>query len=222
MKKTVFLIFLTFIIIFSCYSQNGVIREITGDVTIKTSGAASFAAARAGTAVAQDAIISTGFKSTAIIEIGSSLITVRPLTRLSLAEIRSSSGAENLNINLEAGRIKVDVKPPAGTRANITVQSPSSSASVRGTSFEMGSMNIEVFEGRIGWKGSSGVPVMVSGGGVNYINQDGYPLNPIKVIQSGYLRGPAGYGYAGESYASFPVVSNNDVNLSFILIESNK
>ena len=55
--------------------------------------------------LSEDTIISTGFKSSALIRAGSSVITVRPLTRLALAEIISAAGTENINVNLQAGRI---------------------------------------------------------------------------------------------------------------------
>jgi hypothetical protein len=69
----------------------------------------------------EDTVVSTGFKSTALIEVGSTVITVRPLTRLTLTEIRASSESESLNVNLQSGRIRVDVNPPAGAKASMAV-----------------------------------------------------------------------------------------------------
>jgi hypothetical protein len=106
--------------------------------------AAAFTLVQKGSQVARDIIVSTGFKSAAIIEVGSSVITVRLLTRFSLSEIQSSANTENLNINLQAGRIRVDVKPPVGTKASDKVQSPSAAASVRGTVFYMDTKNLAV------------------------------------------------------------------------------
>ena len=122
MKKIILTAFFTAAIAAGLFAQNGVIRELTGEVELKHAGSTAFVPAAAGAQVALNTIVSTGFRSTAIITVGSATITVRPLTRLSLAEIQSSSDSENVNVSLQAGRVRVDVKPPAGTRANLTVQ----------------------------------------------------------------------------------------------------
>jgi hypothetical protein len=148
-----------------------VIRELSGEVELKLAGATAFTTARVGDEVSRNTIVSTGFKSTAIIEVGSSVINVRPLTRLSLAEIQSSAGTDTLNVSLQTGRVRVDVKPPAGTKANTTVQSPSSTASVRGTSFEFDTVKLTVREGRVAFKGVSGPTSMVKAGETSSVEE---------------------------------------------------
>jgi hypothetical protein len=157
--------------------ENGVIKELTGQVELKLAGKSTFTAAQAGDKVAQDTIISTGFKSTAIIVVGSSVINVRPLTRLSLAEIQSSAGTETLNVSLQTGRVRVDVKPPAGTKANTTVQGPSATASVRGTSFEFDTVKLTVNEGRVAFSGTSGPAAMVNAGETSSVEEDETPID---------------------------------------------
>jgi hypothetical protein len=153
-------------------SKDGVIKELTGQVELKAAGKTAFTAARAGDKIAQDTIISTGFKSTAVVVVGSSTITVRPLTRLSLAEIQSSAGTETLNVSLQTGRVRVDVKPPAGTKANTTVQGPSATASVRGTSFEFDTVKLSVNEGTVAFSGTSGPAAMVKAGETNSVEEE--------------------------------------------------
>ena len=188
MKKTFFAILLSAAITAGIFGQSGVIRELTGEVEIKPSGASSFTAARAGDTVARDTIVSTGFKSTAVIVIGSSTITVRPLTRLSLAEIQSASDAENVNVNLQTGRVRVEVRPPAGTRADFTVQSTTASASVRGTNFEFDTVNLSVNEGTVSFGSVSGTPaVMVQAGGSSFIGTDGNAVSPAEISDAALL-----------------------------------
>ncbi|MDR0494429.1 MAG: FecR family protein [Treponema sp.] len=165
MKKNVFFALLLAAAVFRVFAQSpdfGQIREFTGEVELKRAGSAVFVKAGAGDLLTQDTIVSTGFKSTAIIEVGSSTIMVRPLTRLSLAGIQSDSGAEKLNVNLQTGRIKVDVKPPAGTKSNVSVQGSSATASVRGTSFEFDGFNLFVNEGAVSFESGNGVVILVS------------------------------------------------------------
>jgi hypothetical protein len=183
-------------------AQNGVIRELTGEVELKPAGATAFVAARTGAEVAPNTIVSTGFKSTAVIAVGSSVITVRPLTRLSLAEIQSSAGTENLNVNLQAGRVRVEVNPPAGSRANFTVQSPTATASVRGTSFEFDTVNLRVNQGRVAFSGASGLVTMVNAGGANFVGANKEPVNTTGVEAS--LMPPTPIGMPAEETLTQP------------------
>jgi hypothetical protein len=183
----------------------GVIRELSGDVQLKFVGSDNFVAARAGSEVAQNTIISTGFKSTAIVAVGGTVITVKPLTRLSLAEIQKTSETETLNVSLQAGRVRVDVNPPAGMRASTTVQSPSATASVRGTSFELDTLNLTVNEGTVAYSGNIGPTVMVSAGGASFIQIDGSPIDPIAIISESLIP-PASVSApeaGGQSTSSF-------------------
>jgi len=200
MKKIIFVV-LILMVAFAAYSQSGIIRELTGEVELKPAGASTFTPARVGSQVARDTIVSTGFRSSAVIEIGSNVITVRPLTRLTLSEIQSAGGTENLNVNLQAGRIRVDVNPPAGTRVNTTVQTPSATASVRGTSFEVDQKNVEVSHGSVAWGGSDGLVTLVSSGNSNTIQSYGSAQSPVTIVSNGVLPPPIA-GSAGTDAAT--------------------
>jgi len=149
----------------SADNQCGVIQELTGNVYYKSAGSSVFTAAKAGDVIPQNTVISTGFKSTAVIAVGCSVIFIRPLTQLTLAE--------NINVNLQTGRIKVDTT--AGTAANCTIQSSCATASVRGTNFEFDTVNIKVNEGTAAFYGVSGPAVIVKTGEKSSIGADGKP-----------------------------------------------
>jgi len=216
MKKIFLVVLMLSAIAFAGFAQSGVIREVTGEVELKPSGAASFTAARVGDTVARDTIVSTGFRSTAVITIGSSTITVRPLTRLSLAEIQSADNSENLNVNLQTGRVRVDVNPPTGTRTNMTVQGPTATASVRGTSFEFDTVNLTVREGTVSFSStSSGPATMVRRGESSFVGTDGQPANPAEVATASLLpSAPVGSETSIEATSSSS--ANIDVTLEFI------
>ena len=185
MKKTL-LIILLILLGMSVSAQNaergsGIIRELSGTVELKPRGASSYVSAKAGDQVNQDTVISTGFKSSALVAVGSTLITVRPLTRLTLTEISAASGTETLNVNLQAGRVRVDVNPPAGTRAAMTVSSPIATASVRGTSFDFDTRNLYVNHGKVSFKGNKGSPMLIGAGGSSKVEEDGKAADPIRV-----------------------------------------
>jgi hypothetical protein len=177
MRKILFVTI--FILTGSCaFSQNAVIEQLTGAVEIRQPGENSFKAANKGDRIFQETVISTSFKSFAVVSIGGATITVRPLTVMTLTEVQKSAEAETLNVNLQAGRIRVEVRPPAGTKAIMTVSSPTSTASVRGTSFEMDRNNLYVSEGTVSFTGSRGQAVFVSAGETSRVGQTGQAASP--------------------------------------------
>jgi hypothetical protein len=173
------------------FAQNpaAVITEISGTVELKISAAAAWVAAKTGDRINTETIISTGFKSTALIAIGDSIITVRPLTRLSMEELIRQNNEETINVKLRTGRVKVDVKPPAGGKTNFSVQSPSSTASVRGTAFNMNTTSITVTEGTVNFASSNyaSQAVTVSAGESSMIDPDtGKALTPMKTAETAF------------------------------------
>ena len=164
MQKTGMAIVLAVCVSLGAFAQSGVITGMSGTVELKPAGETAFIQAKTGDVIALDTIISTGFKSTATITVGSATIVARPLTRLTLSEITAMRGSETINVNLQAGRVRVDVKPPAGTRSSFTVQSPHATASVRGTEFEQDTRSIQVREGAVSYRGTKGPAVRVPAG----------------------------------------------------------
>jgi hypothetical protein len=202
------------------FAQNGIIRELSGTVELKNPGAADYVPAKTGDTVSQKTVISTGFKSSTLVQVGSAVLTVRPLTRLTLTEISAASGAETLNVNLQAGRVRVDVNPPAGTRAAMSVSSPSATASVRGTSFEFDTRNLYVNHGTVSFKGSRGSGVLVSAGSSSQVQTDGKAVHPVET-KIGNLRphAPVGSSSGGNtSVTSVPEIGDMDSNGHFNII----
>jgi hypothetical protein len=130
-------------------AQTARIRELRGTVEVKQPGASAWEAAETGQLLEAATLISTGFKSAALLNIGNSDINVRALTSLSLAEILADRDQEQVTLNLRAGRIRANVKPPVGGEISFTVRSPTATASVRGTIFDFDGTRLRVEEGRV-------------------------------------------------------------------------
>lgn len=166
------------------FAQEAKFQELTGTVEFQRSGSSVWEKAVQGQTIMPDTIISTGFKSYALLSIGNSQITVRPLTRLSVKEISARTETETVNSSLATGRIHADINPPAGARASATVQTPMAVASVRGTTFEINIYELWVMEGSVQFTGTSGVPVIVDAGGYSYINyKTGWAVSPIEGLR---------------------------------------
>ena len=173
MKKYIMIIMVFFIAASAMFAQSelsAVIREMTGTVELKKGSSAGWVAAKAGDKLEKSTIISTGFKSTAILAIGNSIISVRPLTRLTLEELMTQEQTETINVSLNTGKVRVEINAPAGGRTNATFQSPSATASVRGTVFEFDMLNLVVKEGTVAFAGSAGNPVTVDAGGSSFVD----------------------------------------------------
>jgi hypothetical protein len=145
----------------SAYTQSprAVIRELRGTVEIRTPGSPVWRAAAVGQELERETLVSTGFGSGALIALGESTLRVQPLTRLSLGEI---ADAGRIDIQLRAGRIRADVKPPVEGKVEFTIRSPSAVASVRGTVFEFDTVNLRVNEGTVSFAGADNTVVYVA------------------------------------------------------------
>ena len=186
MKRVMVVVFLLIGAVFLfAQSPEAFIQEMSGTVELKTPGSANWTPAKTGDRLVKDTIISTGFKSTAILKVGNSTLAVRPLTRLSLeALLLDRDNVETINVGLRTGRLQVSVNPPAGSRTNYTVQTPMATASVRGTEFYVNPVNLQVFEGKVHYvSGGDQVfsnSVMVGAGQGTWVDVDtGSVVNPV-------------------------------------------
>jgi ferric-dicitrate binding protein FerR (iron transport regulator) len=175
-------------------------------VEIKAPGAAEWKAAEAGQELERASLVSTGFRSTALIAAGNSVITVRPLTRLSLEEIAANQNNEHVVLNLRAGRVRADVKPPAGGKTDFSVRSPVATASVRGTVFDFDGTRLAVEEGRVRLFGESVTGAYVGAGHVTAVDTGtGRTATAEEVLQEELAPAlPAGMDAAPAAPAAVP------------------
>jgi hypothetical protein len=193
------------------FAQNGVITSFTGTVEIKPAGTANFVPAKAGDRLTKDTVVSTGFKSTAL--------TVRPLTRLTLAEISASADTETINVSLQTGRVRVDVNPPAGSKNSTSVRSPIATASVRGTSFEFDTQSLTVIKGTVAFQGNQGGVMLVSAGSTSEVKDNGRAADPIEtntaaLLPPAIVGSDSGFVHSGSSVMSN---SNGEFSIEFVL-----
>jgi len=201
------------------FAQNGIIKELSGTVELKHAGKADYVAAKSGDAVAKDTVVSTGFKSAALISVGNTTLTVRPLTRLSLAEISAAADTETLNVSLQTGRVRVDVKPSAGTKAAMTISSPMATASVRGTSFEFDTQSLNVLSGTVAFAGNQGGVMLVSAGSASEVQANGRAADPVETFTAELLPAPVAGSDSGFHGGGSVAVSdsNGEFGITFEL-----
>lgn len=130
MKKIVtVLVFLT--VAFCAFALDGVVMEVLGKVEKQVDN--SWVALKKGDILVPGDIVSTGFKSEAVISIGESVITVKALTRMTIEQLFEKNKNHVSSVYLDVGSISADVKPVTDKRVGFTVKTPAVTASVRGT-----------------------------------------------------------------------------------------
>jgi hypothetical protein len=158
------------------FAQQGVIRDFAGTVEIKRASSAKWESARKGQIMENNTMISTGFRSTALIALGNSILTVRPLTRLTLVELSRMQDDEKVELRLQTGRVHAEVKKAEEGRTDFTVRSSAATASVRGTAFELDTRNLRVIEGTVEFSGLSGGAALIDAGHSSYTDEDSLSL----------------------------------------------
>ena len=180
MKKIGIVLIVALVSAGGLFAQDGILRESRGQVEVKLPNASQWSDAQSGMVLPRGTTISTGFQSSALIALGESLITVRPLTRLSLEQIAAQGREEQVSLSLQAGQIRASVKKPEGGNVDFTVRSPSATASVRGTEFEMNTLQAWLYEGMLLFAGLGfeDLAVLLYSGDYSSIDLSGLASSP--------------------------------------------
>ena len=146
MKKLIIITALVFLLAAPLFSQlQAVIKEVSGKVEIKAP-AKGWVSATEGMEISKGTIISTGFRSQALLELASSNLYVKQLTRMSLDELTQKGGIVTNGLFLRVGKVRAQVKTTAGLQHNFTLKSPISTAAVRGCEFDYTGPMLIVFQ----------------------------------------------------------------------------
>jgi hypothetical protein len=178
MKKPFFMLVVSVVMIATLTpglpAQNqAVITETTGKVEILPPGG-SWLAARVGMALPRGATISTGFNSTATLDLGTSILQVKPLTRMELQELLEQGGAVSTELFLKVGKVRAEVKTGQGLMQDFKLKSPVTTAAVRGTTFEFEDLLVEVINGEVFFTNLYNQSRSIAGGEVS--STDGFSL----------------------------------------------
>ena len=173
MKKILILILLLLPAVCIFSAEYAVFEKVQGKVEIKTP-LSGWIKAFEGMEIKPGTVISTGFRSTATLDLGDSNIFVKQLTRMGLDELSKSGNTVKTNLNLRLGRIKANVKTSKGLKHNFTLKTPVSTAAVRGTVFEAGVRSLDVEKGSIRYSNKIGQQVTVMGGASSKMGLTGF------------------------------------------------
>ena len=181
MRKIIVIAMFAGVSLLSVMAQEASFSEVNGKVEYQT-GSDTWKPARPGDKVGKGVVISTGFKSTAVLMIGKSSISIKPLTRMTLEDIVKTEGGTQSQLFLLAGRVKADIPPQPGQTTEFKVKSPTATASVRGTGFEFDGVNLIVEHGTVQLMTATGQTRMVGAGEFSYVARGGVVAPPSAVV----------------------------------------
>jgi hypothetical protein len=145
----------------TAFSQDtAVVRRIVGKVEIQPPGEA-WIPAEVGMELPLRATISTGFNSQTVLEIGSSVLTLRALTRIRIDELQVRDNVAVTGLSMPVGRITAEVRSTEGLSTDFRVRSPVSTAAVRGTGFDNDGSILYCFEDSATLENEAGIPTKV-------------------------------------------------------------
>ena len=202
MKQSILILIISTVIGFAVFSQTAsipaakaaqnslqaTILEVAGKVEYQAPGA-GWKTAKVGAVIVRGTMVSTGFKSTASIKVGEAVITVKPVTRLTLEELVRTEGGTQTALFLTSGRVQADVTPSKTEKVSFSIKSASATASVRGTGFEFDGYNLLVTHGMVELRNNWNQYRYVGGGEYSYLETDNSVSIPIAANPENGLAG---------------------------------
>ena len=131
LKKSVFALVLASSAL--AFADTAKIISVTGKVEVNRKDA--WVTLEKDSIINEGEVISTGFKSEALISYKDSVMKLGALTRITLEKLASSDVKDDVSIYLNTGNIRSTVNHSENKRINYTVRNPIAVASVRGTRF---------------------------------------------------------------------------------------
>lgn len=198
------------------FGQNATVTSITGKVQLLAAGG-TWTNASVGSVVTQGTVVSTGFNSSAVLDLGTSQLQVKQLTRMKLDELIRREGSVTTSLFLTVGAVHADVANNLGVTQNFTIQSPISTAAVRGTIFDFDGFTVSVDRGVVHFSNISGLGRNVAEGQGSRLNGPYVPgsAEQFEMAQSEVspLTSPSGEGVpnapnAGAATGSVTVTVN--------------
>lgn len=164
------------------FGASVVVTELAGKVEVRIPGEAAWKPAEAGMELPLKSDISTGFRSFAVLDLGTSEIEVMALTRMTVEDIIDSAETVSTSLLLSAGTVRADVKTSETRTHDFTITSPIATAAVRGTSFIFNGYVLNVLDGIVLYINALGERISVAGGTASRTTGLSIPALPVVVL----------------------------------------
>ncbi len=158
MKKTLITLAISFCILTAASAFDATVISAKGKAEVLKGE--SWVSLKAGSSISKGDVIQTGFKSEVILKLKETVVTVAPLSRITMEQLAEKKDKDESKIFLDTGSLKSDIKKSENRRVGFQVRSPVATASVRGTVIDVtntyGGMNVDTISGVCAmWRSSS-------------------------------------------------------------------
>lgn len=161
----------------------GEIMAVTGKVEYND-GSGIWKPVKTGSSISSGSIISTGFKSEATVKLGASILSIRPLTRMTLNQLVERDDVVDTEVYLDVGKVKAEVNSFNNKKNGFSVKTPVATASVRGTVYEVSDQEVRVLSGNVVCRTNNGVSYNLRAGSVLRIDK-----NSVKTLRNLLIAG---------------------------------
>ena len=210
MKKVFLIITLVCFMLAPLLAISGEVVAVKGKAEIKQGG--KWIPAKTGNKIEQGNMISTGFKSELTLKIDGSVITVKPMTRLTIEEITQKNEAVSSEVYLNVGSVKADVKPASTKKVEFKVKTPVATASVRGTSGEIDANGLLIgTSGTWSYVNNDGIETRVNIGDSVIISDTGM-VTPAQNIKANAVL-PQSVQTLAEAEANSPTITPHTLSI---------
>lgn len=131
MKKLFLTVCLAAAVISASAAFEATVTSAKGKVEIQRG--TEWKALAVGAGINKGDVIQTGFKSELILKVKDSVVTIGPLSRMTVEQMVAKESKDDTRLYLDTGSLKANVKKTENRRVGFTVKSPVATASVRGT-----------------------------------------------------------------------------------------
>jgi sugar lactone lactonase YvrE len=129
----------------SAQQLQALVTDFSGKAEVKQPGE-TWQPAQTDMLVPLGGMVSTGFSSRLVLQIGRTLVTIRSLTRMLVRDVVKKGATNTAGFDLRVGKVNALVKAASGEKNDFTVRGPVSTAAVRGTEFNYDSNGVDYLE----------------------------------------------------------------------------
>lgn len=160
MKKIALVLLVAVCSICAASALDAQVKTVTGKVEVQKDG--SWVPLKAGDMLAKGAVVSTGFKSSADLQINDATVTLGPLTRMTVQQLVEDNTIDETSLFMDSGSVTADINRVSGKRVNFKISSPVATASVRGTTLTMRGNTVTCASGSVSVEPSASTEAVIS------------------------------------------------------------
>lgn len=218
MKRAVFASLVFFAVALTpLFALDARVTGVTGKVQLRAPGA-GWVNARIGSLVTPGTVVATGFNSTAVLNLGTSHLQVKQLTRLTLRKLLRTHSTATTSLYLTVGEVHANVADNLGITQKFKIQSPVSTAAVRGTIFTFNAFSVTVHRGVVDFSTNNHLRRLVAKGQTSTLRGSNVPQSASVVEQqsNGVQVSPptGGSSQSGAPIGPVPAGSSGSVTIT--------